>query len=245
MQNASAALMLCARLENPARLADRRYIAEPKLDGQRAQVHIRDGRTVACYGRPGRDLLRHPGMAWLRTVAWPVEAVVLDGEACAGDGHEGIQAVFEERNRTGGAMSFLAFDLLELNGQEVMREPWSDRRKRLEDLFAIRKLERVGLVPVTEDAPALYETDRLGRRGHRPEGAKLHLPPRHPLAGLAEGEAEADPGCHRHGWITHADPLGRLGAGRRARVAIRAPFEGTSMTIRQAVRVPRAGWRAI
>jgi hypothetical protein len=26
--------MLCARLENPARLADRRYIAEPKLDGQ-------------------------------------------------------------------------------------------------------------------------------------------------------------------------------------------------------------------
>jgi len=32
--------MLCACLENPARLADRRYIAGPKLDGQRAQVHI-------------------------------------------------------------------------------------------------------------------------------------------------------------------------------------------------------------
>jgi bifunctional non-homologous end joining protein LigD len=138
--------MLCARLENPARLADRRYIAEPKLDGQRAQVPIRDGRTVACYSRPGRDRLRHPGMAWLRTVAWPVEAAVLDGEACAGDGCEGIQAIFEERNRTGGDMSFLAFDLLELNGQEVMRKPWSDRRKRLEDLFAIRTLERVGLV---------------------------------------------------------------------------------------------------
>jgi ATP-dependent DNA ligase len=48
--------MLCSRLENPARPADRRYIAEPKLDGQRVQMHIRDGRTVAYYSRPGHDL---------------------------------------------------------------------------------------------------------------------------------------------------------------------------------------------
>jgi hypothetical protein len=27
--------MLCSRLENPVRLTERRYIAEPKLDGQR------------------------------------------------------------------------------------------------------------------------------------------------------------------------------------------------------------------
>src|SRR5262245_49323397 len=58
--------MLCSRLERLERLTERRYIAEPKLDGQRAQAHIRDGRTMACYSRPGRDLLRHPGMAWLR-----------------------------------------------------------------------------------------------------------------------------------------------------------------------------------
>ena len=68
-------------------LSDRRYIAEPKLDGQRSQVHIRDGRTVACYSRPGRDLLRPPGMEWLRTVEWLVSAAVLDCEAYAGDGH--------------------------------------------------------------------------------------------------------------------------------------------------------------
>ena len=37
--------MLCSRLANPGRLAHRRYIAEPKLDGQRAQVHIRYART--------------------------------------------------------------------------------------------------------------------------------------------------------------------------------------------------------
>jgi ATP-dependent DNA ligase len=150
--------MLCSRLEDPARLSDRRYLAEPKLDGQRAQVHIREGRTVACYSRLGRDLLRHAGMACLREVRWPIEAAVLDGEACAGDGHEGIQAVFEERTREGGEMSFLALDLLKLDGQDVMREPWTDRRKRLEDVFASFTLPRVGLVPVTEDAATLYET---------------------------------------------------------------------------------------
>jgi ATP-dependent DNA ligase len=37
--------MFCSRLERPERLAHRRYIAEPKLDGQRTQVHIRYGRT--------------------------------------------------------------------------------------------------------------------------------------------------------------------------------------------------------
>jgi len=66
--------MLCSRLERLERLTERRYIAEPKLDGQRAQVHIRDGRTVAGCGRPGRDLLRHPGMALLRGMTWPCRA---------------------------------------------------------------------------------------------------------------------------------------------------------------------------
>jgi ATP-dependent DNA ligase len=86
--------MLATRLENPRRLADPRYVAEPKLDGQRAQVHVRGRRTVGCYSRPGLDLLRDAGMAWLRELAWPVESAILDGEAVAGDGNEGIQAVF-------------------------------------------------------------------------------------------------------------------------------------------------------
>jgi hypothetical protein len=55
-------------------------------------------------------------MAWLRKVERPMDAAVLDGEACAGDGHDGIQAVFEERIRIGGDMSFMAFDLLKLDG---------------------------------------------------------------------------------------------------------------------------------
>ena len=128
--------MLATRLEDPRRLADPRYSAEPKLDGRRAQLHVREHRTVHAFSRPGRELIRLPGLAWLREIRWPVAADVLDGEAVAGDGSKGIQAVFEARNRSGSPMAFAAFDLLEFDGQSVMGETWTLRRKGLEDLLA-------------------------------------------------------------------------------------------------------------
>jgi hypothetical protein len=86
--------MLPTRLEDPRRLADPRYSAEPKLDGQRAQIHVRDHRTVHAFSRPGRELIRLPGLAWLREVRWPFASALLDGEAVAGDGSEGIKVVW-------------------------------------------------------------------------------------------------------------------------------------------------------
>ena len=150
--------MLCERLTDPHRLADRRYIAEPKLDGQRAQLHIHHAEVVACSAVAGS--------IYSATRAWPgsapsgghFESAVFDGEACAGDGHEGIQAVFTERNRIGGDMALVLFDVLHLRGKSVMREPWRDRRKRLEDLLDGQRIPRVAVVPVTEDAAQLYET---------------------------------------------------------------------------------------
>src|SRR6266508_3446978 len=150
--------MLCTRLHDPARLAGRHYIAEPKLDGRRAQVHIQGGRTAHCYSRLGLELLRHPGFAWLRDIAWPVGSAVLDGEAVAGDGHEGIQSVFTERNKPRGALALIFFDLLTLDRQSVMRERWTSRRKRPEDVFDAVTLPNVSVVPVTEDAAQLWDT---------------------------------------------------------------------------------------
>ena len=72
-------------------------------------------------------------------------SAVLYGEAVAGDGDEGIQAVFEQWNRIGGDMALVVFDVLELDGHSVMREAWEHRRKRLEDLLAGADLLRVGL----------------------------------------------------------------------------------------------------
>jgi ATP-dependent DNA ligase len=120
--------MLATRLKNPRWLADPGYSAEPKLDGQRTQLHVRAHRTVHAFSRPGRELITLPGLAWLRDIRWPVASAILDGEAVASDGCEGMQAVFEARTRPARSMAFAAFDLLDLDGQSVMGEPWTARQ---------------------------------------------------------------------------------------------------------------------
>jgi bifunctional non-homologous end joining protein LigD len=126
--------MLSEVLRDPARLEDPRYVAEPKFDGQRAEVHVESSQTVAAYSRRSLDLLRHAGLAWLRDVRWAVSQAVLDGELCGDTGSDGIQSVLKARGRRDGVTSFVAFDLLQVAGEDLIREPWADRRKRLEDL---------------------------------------------------------------------------------------------------------------
>jgi ATP-dependent DNA ligase len=104
--------MLCEILRDPARLDDPRYAAEPKFDGQRAQIHVAGARTVAAFSRRELDLLRHPGLAWVREERWPVTQAVLDGELCGEAGSDGIQSVLEVRGRRDGVTCFVAFDLL-------------------------------------------------------------------------------------------------------------------------------------
>ena len=230
--------MLATRLEDPRRLVDPRYSAEPKLDGQRAQIHVRDHRTVHAFSRPGRELVTLPGLAWLRELRWPVGSAVFDGEAVAGDGSEGIQAVFEARSRSGSSIAFAAFDLLEIDGHSVMGEPGTARRKRLADLLEVSPAG-VCLVPVTDDASALWDT-WVGMGGERIVlKERLCSTPRGPLAGAAQAETEALTRCGRDGQIRGAHRVGRLGRGRDARASLHASATGADVEIRQAVRVPR------
>ena len=57
-----------------------------------------------------------------------------------------------------GEMAPQMVDALPPDGTRVMREPWRDRRNRLEDLFDGRQLPRISIVPVTDDAARLDET---------------------------------------------------------------------------------------
>ena len=101
-----------------------------ECDGQRAQLHVRDH---------------------------PVTSAVLDGEAVAGDGSEGIRAVFEARRRPGSPMAFAAFDLLR-GGRP--RASWASpgRPGGAARGSARAPAPGVCLVPVTDDAPALWDT---------------------------------------------------------------------------------------
>jgi ATP-dependent DNA ligase len=55
-------------------------------------------------------------------------------------------------------MAVILFDLLSLDGQSVVREPLTARRKRRDDVLAGHDLAGVGLVPYTDDAPGLWDT---------------------------------------------------------------------------------------
>ena len=132
--------MLATRLEDPRRLADARYSAEPKLDGQRAQLHVpahrvgageirglASGDAAHAFIRRGRELIRLLGLAWLRELRWPITSAVLDGEAGAGDGSAGIPVVLAARHRPGSQIAFAAFDLLELDGHSRDHPSFADR----------------------------------------------------------------------------------------------------------------------
>jgi len=63
-------------------------------------------------------------MAWLRQIEWPFNSAIFDGEACAGDGHEGIQAVFTERNRHGRNMALVPGEAVGHTLDLIVPEPY-------------------------------------------------------------------------------------------------------------------------
>lgn len=123
--------MLCTLGPLPANEA--RWAFEPKWEGFRALVHA-EGTRVRVMSRQGSDLTdRCPELAPLaRALRRPC---VLDGELVVLDG-EG-RPDFEAMRRRGllgrieAPLTFVAFDLLRLDGQLVTTRPWQVRRALL------------------------------------------------------------------------------------------------------------------
>lgn len=232
--------MLSEILRDPARLEDPRYVAEPKFDGQRAQVHVAGGRTVAAYSRRGLDLLRHVGLAWLRDVRWTVSQAVLDGEVCGDTGVDGIQSVMGARGRRDGVTSFVAFDLLRVADEDLIGEPWTDRRKRLDDFGTRLVSPRIAIVPVTDDATRLWAVwvgQQDGEGIVLKERSAPYRPGRRSTAWLKVKERMV-----LQVFVEDGDPelvrWGDWGWAVRVRLTYRHPRNGIRGTIEELVRVP-------
>jgi bifunctional non-homologous end joining protein LigD len=109
---------------------------EPKWDGFRAFVHT-DGRRLRIVSRRGTDLAgRLPELVPLVAVLSPGTA--LDGELVVLDADGRV--TFDGMRRRGfgqtdpGRLVFVAFDVLVLDGEEVMGRLWESRRRLLVDL---------------------------------------------------------------------------------------------------------------
>ncbi|HWH30816.1 MAG TPA: ATP-dependent DNA ligase [Mycobacteriales bacterium] len=203
-----------------------------KLDGVRVQVH-RDGDDVRVLTRSLDDVTARMPEVVAAVCALPARRLVLDGEALAVDA-EGRPRPFQETasraaRRDGVALTPWFFDLLHVDGADLLDAPLSERAAALaeavpehqraprlvtDDLDAARAFQSAaldggheGVVLKALDAP--YEA---GRRG----GAWLKVKPRHTLD-LVVLDREHDEVEHgsgrRRGWLSNLhlgarDPAG-------------------------------------
>lgn len=125
---------------------DTGWAYEMKWDGLRALAHVSAG-VVRLTSRTLRDITRtYPELSGLGEAAAGVEQAVLDGEIVAfGDDDWPDFESLQQRMNIGSAaqarqlagiipVSYLAFDLLWLNGAAVLDQPYLRRRELLEGL---------------------------------------------------------------------------------------------------------------
>jgi len=144
---------------------------EYKLDGVRIQVHRRDG-EVGVFTRTLDDVTGRVPEVAEAALALPSSEVVLDGEAIAlrEDGRPRPFQVTASRfgTRAPGAgvipLTALFFDVLHVDGEDLLDLPGADRHARLAEL-----VPGAGRVPraVVDDAPAAAAVlDEALARGH-------------------------------------------------------------------------------
>jgi bifunctional non-homologous end joining protein LigD len=110
-------------------------VHEVKHDGYRLIVR-RDGETVRLFTRRGYDWTgRYPAIA-SAAAKIRAQSFTLDGEAVV-CGEDGV-AIFEALHRHGTVRAAIlqAFDLLELNGEDLRPLPLGQRKVRLARLLA-------------------------------------------------------------------------------------------------------------
>ena len=112
------------------------WIHEIKHDGFRILAHRR-GRSVRLFSRNGRNFADRFPLVAAAIEALPIRSCVVDGEAIVCDG-SGL-AVFDLiRGHTTNARAILcAFDLLEVNGEDIRYESIESRKRRLAGLLRL------------------------------------------------------------------------------------------------------------
>ena len=110
---------------------------EIKHDGYRF-ICRREGNRIGVFSRRGHDWTDRVPRIVDTFARLPATSVTLDGEgvACGPDGVTDFDLLRAALGRPAKREVFLyAFDLLELDGRDIRREPWSDRRWKLARLL--------------------------------------------------------------------------------------------------------------
>jgi bifunctional non-homologous end joining protein LigD len=135
--------------------SDPKWLFEPKWDGYRALCYF--GESVRFISRRNNDLTKR--FPELQAIQIKAESAIIDGEITAIDEH-GLPC-FDELRKTkrSCAIVFYAFDLLELNGEDLRELPLLKRKAALKGILLKTKHNRIrftdyvigeGLAPFAE-----------------------------------------------------------------------------------------------
>jgi bifunctional non-homologous end joining protein LigD len=110
------------------------WLYEIKHDGFRIMAR-RDGAGVQLITRNGNDFTQRFPLAVAAASALPGRSFLIDGEAIVTD-DDGL-AVFElvRRHKHGRRAVLCAFDLIELDGEDLRRQPIEKRKSTLQKLL--------------------------------------------------------------------------------------------------------------
>jgi len=187
----------CLPIKAPRPPTGALWVHEIKHDGFRI-IARKDGRRVRLYSRVGNDLTdRFPliveALGGLRS-----RSVTLDGEAVACDDNGMSNFDRLRHRRDDGAVFLYAFDLIELNGDDLRREPLEVRKATLTSLLI--KARRPGIrlnEHIEADGPTVFaHACKMGLEGivsKRNSGrSRDWLKSKNPASAAVMREAEED-----------------------------------------------------
>jgi DNA ligase D-like protein (predicted ligase) len=145
-------------------LAGDQWAFEPKWDGYRGLVEVDHG-ELRIYSRSQRDVTgEFPGLAWLGD-ALADHHVVLDGEVVVCDAAGVPRFNLVQNHRRADRVDYWPFDLLAMNGSDVMAAPYKARRQLLEKLAAGYGVTCPDLIEAGDGQAALAYSRRMGWEG--------------------------------------------------------------------------------
>jgi bifunctional non-homologous end joining protein LigD len=115
------------------------WLHEIKFDGYRCIAAVAAGK-VRLYSRSGLDWTEQFGVLVPDFEQLDCQSALIDGEVIAPGASEGAFSELQARLKHGGALHFMAFDLLELDGRELTAKPLLTRKEKLEELLAASPL---------------------------------------------------------------------------------------------------------
>ena len=115
------------------------WLFEMKFDGYRMQASIA-GDQVRLYTREGHDWTRQFGYVAPALSKLTHGSALIDGELCAIDEHGRTNFTLLKNSLDGRKpVVFYAFDLLELDGEDIAALPQLERKTRLEAAGSCRR----------------------------------------------------------------------------------------------------------